>query len=265
MTAVPTALVTGASRGIGKAIAAALAADGYDVAITARTVLEGTARSPETGDVLPGSLEATAALVESAGRRAVPIVLDLLDLASVTPAVDEAAAAFGGRLDVVVNNAIYTDASNLLRFGDCPADEHVRRVTGNLTAQLLVTHRALHHMLADGLGGCFVDIASAAGRLTPAKPVGEGGWSLTYAATKAGFHRIADMLAVEYADRGIRAFNLNPGFVATERVLASPDLAFVARHGAAPAVIGAAVVKLLHDPTVANGSYLDAQDYLGAA
>lgn len=87
----------------------------------------------------------------------------------------------------------------------------------------------------------MLDITSAAGQLTPRHPVGEGGWTLSYAVTKAGFHRIADMIALEYGDAGVRAFNLNPGFVATERVRAVKELAFVADRGIAPEVVGRVV------------------------
>ncbi|HEY4334049.1 MAG TPA: SDR family NAD(P)-dependent oxidoreductase, partial [Ilumatobacteraceae bacterium] len=105
----PTALVTGASRGIGKGIAVALAGAGYDVAITARTMHDGdpSAIAPESGAVLPGSLETTAAAIEAAGGRAVSVRLDLLELDSLAAAVDAAVDGLGGRLDLLVNNAIY--------------------------------------------------------------------------------------------------------------------------------------------------------------
>src|SRR4051794_30647245 len=109
-----TALVTGASRGIGKGIAIALARAGYDVAITARTVNEGDPSSiaPETGRALPGSLATTAAEIESFGVRAVSVPLDLLELDTLAAAVDAAFEGFGGHLDVLVNNAIYVGEGN---------------------------------------------------------------------------------------------------------------------------------------------------------
>ena len=110
----PTALVTGASRGIGRGIAIALASAGYDVAITARTMREGdpTALSPETGVMLPGSLETTAAEIAAVGGRAVPLQLDLLELHTLADIVDQAVDQLGGQLDVLVNNAIYVGPGN---------------------------------------------------------------------------------------------------------------------------------------------------------
>jgi len=238
----------------------ALAGNGYDVAITARTVHEGdpSAIAPETGQVLPGSLASTAAAIAAAGGRAVQVPMDLLELDSLDASVDAAVDGLGGRLDVVVNNAIYVGPGSDVLFGDTDRDDLVRRVTGNVTAQLLITQRALHHMLAHG-GGTFCNVTSAAGQNTPRAPVGHGGWALAYAVTKAGFHRIADMLAVEYGDRGIRAFNVNPGFVATERVVAAgAKLEFVARKGITPEMVGEAIAALIDDPSVPNGGYVQA-------
>ena len=174
---------------------------------------------PDTGAPLPGSLDSTASAIEACGRRAVPIRLDLLDLDALAPAVDSAIAGLG-HLDVLVNNAIYVGPGGHRRFLETEPDELARRVFGNITAQLLLTQRVVAHMVGRG-GGLVLDISSAAGQLTPRHPVGEGGWPLSYAVTKAGFHRIADMLALECGDAGVRAFNLNPGFVGTERVRAS--------------------------------------------
>ena len=257
-----TALVTGASRGIGKGIAIALARAGYDVAITARTVNEGDPSSiaPETGRALPGSLTTTAQEIESFGVRPVSVPLDLLELDALAGAVDAAVAGLGGKLDVLVNNAIYVGEGNDRLFAECSPENLIKRVTGNITAQMLITQRAVQHMLVAG-GGTVCNITSAAGQTTPRAPVGSGGWPLGYSVTKAGFHRIADMLVVEYGDRGIRAFNVNPGFVATERVVAAGDqLDFVAKHGITPDVVGTAIAHLIDDPTLINGSYVQALD-----
>jgi len=237
----PTALVTGASRGIGRAIALGLAQVGFDVAITARTVHDGdpTAFEPDTGAPLPGSLDATSAAIEACGRRAVPIPLDLLEQDALAPAVDAAIVGLG-HLDLLVNNALYVGPGGRSRFLETEPQELARRVFGNVTAQLLLTQRVVAHMVGRG-GGLLLDISSGAAQLTPRHPVGDGGWTLSYAVTKAGFHRIADMIALEYGDMGVRAFNLNPGFVATERVRAVQELAFVADRGVAPGVVGRVV------------------------
>lgn len=259
----PTALITGASRGVGKGIALALAENGYDLVITARTVTEGSGSSPETGASLEGSLERTQQEAQERGARCRCVVMDLLDLDSLDDVAREALAATDGRLDVLVNNAIYAGPGNDRLFGDVDRQDIINRVTGNLLAQLLFTQTILNAMIrqdvVDGLRGTIVNITSGAGQHTPPAPVGKGGWPLTYAATKAGFHRMADMLALEYGASGIRACNINPGFIATERVLASDTLKFVAEKGAPPSVVGDSVVRFLNDPSITNGSYLQAQ------
>jgi NAD(P)-dependent dehydrogenase (short-subunit alcohol dehydrogenase family) len=255
-----TALVTGASRGIGKATAIVLAGHGFDVAVTARTVHPGdpTSISPETGQSLPGSLDETCAAIEAAGGRSVPIAMDLLDRSSLEPAVATAIAGLG-HIEVLVNNAIFVGAGAGSLFLDTSLDDLEKRIYGNLTAQLHITHHVLRHMIARG-SGTIVDVTSGAGRVTPPKPAGQGGWALGYAASKAGFHRIADMVALEYGGQGIRAFNINPGFVATERVLAAgAALEFVASQGVAPEVVGEAIAWLV-DSDTPNGAYVQAQE-----
>lgn len=264
----PVALVTGASRGVGKAIAIALADHGYDLVITGRTMEEGSAVNPANGQPLPGSLRTTADEIASRGARCFPVRADILDLDDVPASFDRCLTAAGGHIDLLVNNAIYVGPGNDSLLADTEPDDIVRRVTGNLTAPLLITRAFIRHWLAhrqsDGPSRVtIVNITSDAGRRTPPVPADEGGWSTVYAATKAGFHRLADMLALEYGDRGLHVINVNPGLVATERVIGSGvHLKWIADRGVDPSVIGDAVARITHDEIIPNGSYLHAQEYL---
>src|SRR5580765_4078454 len=111
-TGTKVALVTGASRGIGKAIAVELADAGYDVAILARTVHEGEAREHSSTlkrsdtSPLPGSLDGTAELIRAAGRSCLALRADLLDHQSLIRAAAIVLAEWG-QVDVLVNNGRY--------------------------------------------------------------------------------------------------------------------------------------------------------------
>src|SRR5262245_24153321 len=236
------AFVTGASRGIGKACAIHLARAGFDVAVTARTVHDGekrehssTLRASNTKP-LPGSLSATAALVEDAGVRALALPADLLDHAS----LDAAATAVldrWGRVDVLVQNGRYVGPGHMDRFLDTPLDLLDKHLQANVLAPLVLAKRFLPGMLERGEGR-VLDVTWAAGYGDPPKPAGEGGWGMGYGISKAAFHRIAGFLAVELGARGILAVNLQPGLVRTERLEA--DMAeFGFSGGAPPDVMGA--------------------------
>ena len=270
-TGSPVALVTGASRGIGRGIAIALGQRGFHVVVTGRTVDEGGGVNPSTGRALTGSLSSTLAAIEAVGGSGRMIRHDVLDVDLASTPIDDV-FAHEGRLDVLVNNAVYVGPGNDSLFADNDPADIVKRVTGNLTAPLLLTRRFVERVVDQtphprlGVAGWVVDITSDAGRRTPERMAGNGGWSLVYAATKAGFHRIADMVAHEYGHRGVRAINVNPGLVATERVLDSgTSLAWITEHGVRPYVIGEAVVRLLSDPIIGNGAYVHAQEYLREA
>jgi NAD(P)-dependent dehydrogenase (short-subunit alcohol dehydrogenase family) len=265
----PVALVTGASRGVGRGIALALASAGYDLVITGRTVAEGTAVNPGTGRTISGSLATTQSEARRRGAECVTVVADVLDLDDVADSLARCRDAIGREIRLLVNNAVYVGPGNDVLFHESDPADIRRRVDGNLTSPLLLTHAFLPVALAQapdprtGLRATVLNITSDAGRRTPGRVAGRGGWSLMYAATKAGFHRMADMLALEYGERGLRALNVNPGLVATERVLDfGPDMAWIADHGVHPLVVGEACVRMLVDPVVRNGAYVHAQDYL---
>lgn len=252
MSTTRTALVTGATRGIGRATAVALARRGYDVAVTGRTRHEGDAE-------VVGSLDSVAAEIAATGRRAVPVVLDLLDADALAPTAAQVIAELG-HVDVVLNNAIYVGPAGLARFLDTPRDEIERRIFGNVTAQLLLTLPLLGHMAARG-SGTVAFTTSAAGYAPVRRAAGEGGWALTYGVSKAGLNRIAEQLVVEHPD--LRFWNLQPGQVATERVLAAgTELEFVARGAAPVDVVGEAFARILDGPPDAfpNGATIEVQD-----
>lgn len=244
----PVALVTGASRGIGKATALDLAAGGFDVAVAARTLREGEGRSDtDPGLALPGGLDSTVVQVEREGAAGLALAMDLLDRSAVLSAVETTVERFG-RLDVLVNNAIYQGPGTLARFDDLTDSELSALFEGNVFAQLSLIRAALPHLLERGRG-TIVNVISGAGHLQPPAKVGEGGWSLGYAMTKAAFGRIAPVLHVEYAELGLRLFSVDPGWTITERTVAAGRAAQYSRHfePGTPDVIGRAIRWLVTD------------------
>ncbi|HVC69520.1 MAG TPA: SDR family oxidoreductase [Acidimicrobiales bacterium] len=247
----PLALVTGASRGIGRCAAIALARAGCDVVITARTVREGEGRADSTSGpvTLPGSLDTTARDVANAGGRAHAVVMDLLDRRSVEAMV-AAALDISGTIDILVNNAIYQGPGPMELLGTLSLDDAETTIRADYLHQLLLIQRVLPQMLARGRG-CVVNMSSGTAYLDPPAPAGRGGWGVAYAASKAALTRIVPVLHVEHGADGIRAFNVDPGFVVNERMRATAgagqftDAGF---RGVPPEVPGAVIAWLATDP-----------------
>jgi NAD(P)-dependent dehydrogenase (short-subunit alcohol dehydrogenase family) len=243
-----------------------LAKAGYDVAITARTVHEGegrehssTVKASDTSP-LPGSLGATADLVRDAGRDALVVPADLLDRASLGAAAATVLERWG-RVDVLVHNARYIGPGHMDRFLDTPIEILEKHLEANVVAPLVLNQFVIPGMVERG-GGTVVNITSASGYGDPTKPAGDGGWGLGYGMSKGAFHRVAGVLAVELADANVRCFNVQPGFVATERI--AQDMArfgFDASTGAPAEVVGKTVVWLATDPEAIayNGMTIEAQ------
>ena len=251
MTDVPVALVTGASRGIGKASAIALAAAGFDVALAARTVHEGDAQSEPNsvrGDdpvvQLPGSLDSTAAAIVGHGQRALIVPMDLTDLTSVEAAPSTVLAEWG-HIDVLFNNAIYQGRGTMDRILDMRLDDIDRAMRGNFAHPIRLIQLVVPHMIERGRGR-VINMVSGSARHDPPGPAGAGGWGIVYAASKAAFGRVAGGIEAEFRDRGVRAFNVDPGNVITEkRRLQHPDDDFESGFGSAPAEATGAVVAWL--------------------
>jgi NAD(P)-dependent dehydrogenase (short-subunit alcohol dehydrogenase family) len=263
----PVAFVTGASRGIGKAVAVHLARAGFDVAVAARTMHDGegrehsstVARSDTTP--LPGSVDETAALVEAEGGRALRVYLDLTDRSSLGPAVARVLEEWG-RIDVLVNNGRYIGPGHMDRLLDTPPELLDAHLEANVMAPVILTQLVLPQMIERG-NGYVVNMTSSAGASDPPAAAGEGGWGLGYGMSKGAVHRLAGIVAVEYGDRGIVAFNLHPGFVATERmVIDMGAFGFDASAGAPADAIGAATAWLVTAPEARalSGRWIEGQD-----
>jgi len=259
------ALVTGASRGIGKASAIALAGAGFDVAVAARTLTEGAGRDDSTADggALPGGLDTTASAVEAAGGRALPVAIDLLDAPSLDAAVSLVEAEWGP-IDVLVNNAVHTGPGSMSRFLDTSIDDFATKVQANYLAQLVIIRAVLPGMIERGAGR-IINMTSAAGMQDPAAPAGEGGWGLAYSASKAAFHRTAGILAVEHGPDGVLTFNVEPGMVLTEKMaLKQQALGLENKYPVAPPSVPASVVAWLASSDEAaahNGETFNAQRF----
>jgi NAD(P)-dependent dehydrogenase (short-subunit alcohol dehydrogenase family) len=258
------ALVTGASRGIGKAISLALADAGFDVAIAARTVASNEAPRDYSVSVhkvdtrpLPGSLEETAALIREKGREALPVAMDLTDLATVEAAIAKVHDAWGA-LDLVVNNGRHIGPGLMDTIADTPIAEYRKFLEAHGVAPIRITQLTLPPMLARG-SGTHITISSGAGYdWYPTHQPGKGGAGLGYRIGKAAGHTLVGSILVEHSAAGIRAFNVDPGFVRTERnEVMAREAGFDPNTAAPPAAIAAVVAWMA---TNSEADYLQRED-----
>ena len=182
------ALVTGASRGIGEAIAKRLAAEGATVLTAARTA---------------DALAKVVSEIEAAGGKASAIPLDLADPASIDGAVKAALAAHG-EISVLINNAGVTEDNLILRMSRESWD---RVLTTNLTGVFLLTQAVVKSMVRKRYGR-IVNVTSVVGLM------GNAGQA-NYAASKAGLVGFTMSVARELASRNITCNAIAPGFIAT--------------------------------------------------
>jgi NAD(P)-dependent dehydrogenase (short-subunit alcohol dehydrogenase family) len=223
------AIVTGATRGIGKACALSLARQGFDIVATGRTVKEGEGRvnTPFIDDLrhvpVPGSLETTAEEVKALGREVLAVPMDVLDRKSIDNVVEQTLARFG-RIDLLLNNALYSGPGLMYPFAEFDIEQLEKSALGNLVNQAYLTQKVLKTMLAQK-SGIVIGLSSGAAIMPPPVPVGKGGWGFVYGGPKSGFHRISEFVHVEHQDDGILAFNVEPGFTVTEatKAMFGPD------------------------------------------
>lgn len=220
-------LVTGAGRGLGRAIALGLAEAGSAVALVARNTAE---------------LDEVAERVRDAGGRAAVFAADLLDPSVPDPLVREVTAALGP-IDILVNNAGLNIQQAAL---DVDRDSWAHVFDLNVTAPFFLAQAVGRDMMADGRAGRIVNIASQMGEVGFFKRA-------AYCASKGALVQLSRVLALEWAPYGIRVNCVGPTFVDTpgaRTVLADPDIAEevsqripVGRFGR-PEEVAAAVVYL---------------------
>jgi 3-oxoacyl-[acyl-carrier protein] reductase len=188
--------VTGASRGIGRAIAERLARDGRHVVLVSRT---------------QAALDEVAEAIRSAGGAAEPRACDVGDGEALAGVIEEVATTHG-RLDILVNNAGVTRDGLMLRMTDDDFDEVIRV---NLRSAFVACRAAARPMMR-GRFGRVVNVGSITGLM------GNSGQA-NYAAAKAGLVGLTKTFAREFASKGITANVIAPGFVDTDMLGSLPE------------------------------------------
>jgi NAD(P)-dependent dehydrogenase (short-subunit alcohol dehydrogenase family) len=192
-----TAFVTGASQGIGAAIAVGLARNGFDVAVSSRLVEK---------------LSDVAQEIASTGARALTVALDVRSQSSIEQAMASVIAAFG-HLDVLVNNAAVTLRKSAL---DVTRDEWEAVMGTNNSGTFFMSQQMGRHLIGRQQPGCIVSVASTHGL------VALDGRS-TYGISKAAIMHMTRVLAIEWAKHGVRVNAVAPGTVITPARAALPQ------------------------------------------
>lgn len=185
----PTAFVTGASQGLGAALAARLARDGFDVAVSGTHL---------------ANLSATVKSLEAAGARPVAVALDVRSQESVERAMAKVVHEFG-ELDVLVNNAGITTRSAAV---DTTREEWHNIIDVNITGAFFMCQQMGRHLIAQQRSGCIINLSSTHGLVGFAQ-------RSAYGVSKAAITHMTRMLAIEWAPHNIRVNAVAPGTVAT--------------------------------------------------
>ncbi len=192
-----TALITGAARGIGKALALRFAAEGANIAFTDLAIDENGKKTEEE--------------IAALGVKVKGYASNAADFAQTETVVKEVVADFG-RIDILVNNAGITRDGLMLRMTEAQWDSVI---SVNLKSAFNFIHAVLPVMMCQR-GGSIINMASVVG------VHGNAGQS-NYAASKAGLIALAKSIAQEVGSRGIRANAIAPGFIETAMTAALPD------------------------------------------
>ncbi len=190
------AVVTGASRGIGRAIALGLAASGADVAVNFKASA--------------AQAEEVCRLIQKMGRQSIAIQADVASSSQVDMMIERAAQAFDGRLDILVCNAGITGSSVLKDVVNMTDEDWNRIISTNLSGAFYASRAAAKKIIERGVGGRIIGIASGAGH--SGRPC-----QTAYCASKAGLILLCKTLSLELAPYGITVNSISVGFVEVKK------------------------------------------------
>ncbi len=238
------AFVTGASRGVGKALALRLAAEGCDVVVAAKTV----APDPK----LPGTIDETAREIEALGRRALPVAMDVRDDAAVERAARLALEKFG-QVDFLVNNAGAL-------YWRSVAETEMKRfdlvMSVNARGAFACTRHLLPSMLARGFGHILM--------LSPPVDARAGAGKVAYALSKFGMTLVAQGVAEEVRGRGVAANALWPATMIESQATIRWGLGDRSMWRTPEIVADAMVAMFAKPPDALTGQALIDEDFLRA-
>lgn len=243
------AFITGASRGIGCETAIAFARAGFNLAISARTVMPGEQFEHSVCDTdgtsLTGSLNETAERCRELGAEVIVLKIDLLDSESVIRCAKKVLTHYKS-LDVLINNAIYQGSDINAPLLDLNQGTLERIAQGYIISPLLLVQTVLPAMIKQG-HGTIINITSGAGESDPPSATGNGGWGYGYGAGKAAVSRLSGIVSREHGSNGIVALTVNPGVVTTETLKATIDevhLSTLSKYSASPELIAQVLLWL---------------------
>ena len=246
------AIVTGASRGVGKGIALALAEQGATVYVTGRTVTAGT-------QTLGGTIGETAAEVDKRGGRGIAVQVDLAKDDDIAELFDQVRRE-QGRLDILVNNAIVIppELTQPGGFWEKPLSNWEMVDIGLRAAFVCAWHAA--KIMVPQRSGLIIGISGFVGVTYTYGPV--------FGACKAGLDRLARDMAIELKESGVTSVSLWQGFTFTERAIDNlknvPGMAsqLKSANGSSPEFPGRVIAALAADPDVlkrTGGSFINAE------
>jgi citronellol/citronellal dehydrogenase len=227
------ALVTGASRGIGKSLALRLAREGAAVTVAAK--------SEQSTDRLPGSIHETAEAIRAAGGRALAVAADVRDEAAIRNMIERTIAEFG-RLDILVNNAGAIWAQRIL---DTPPKRFDLMMGINVRAAYIASYYALPHMIKQQWG----HILNMCPRLSTTASPGK----VAYMISKLGMARLAIGLAVEHEADNIAANSLWPRTIIESQASINWGMADRSQWRTPEIVCDASLAIFAHEPRACTG------------